>query len=767
MAISKAEIERDFKWRDISVSNEEKINDLLLQWEEAHERGEDLDAQTLCAEHTEFIEIIQKRIAALRRMDWMIGPQSNTDKPDTKIGMILAGRYRIDELIGEGGHGRVYRGFDPELQRPVAIKLPHSHKLNTNDLLEEARKVARLRHPGIVTVYDVGQHESEPFIISDFVSGKTLCEIGSLSPKEAAYLVAEISESLQAAHEQGFIHRDIKPANILIDQQGRPLLTDFGIATALDDSQSQVAGTLPYMAPEQLGDEPVHGDPRTDIWSLGVVLYELLTGKLPFDDPSPAKLADQIKSHVPLPPRGINSDITPALEDIVLKCLTKAPEERYETAAELSNALRTIKQKRTIQRSAILSLVVFLPLAIFGATNNWFAHSSTATINESPQIEGMYFDGQTRIVTPVARFAPCTLEAWVNPEHDANAAFIGSDIRGEYGLSLATHGGNLFAELLSGTVETNAHVTPGIWSHVAVVFNTEETILFLNGYEVKRGEPTEIFGDAPFVVGGLSYGSRELQFRGHMKLVRISEGERYDHDFMPEENFKTDATTVLLYDLKDISGDEITDLSGKGNHGELEESPITAAWPALKRHTLHFEGGAVIETPVKPFLPCTIEAWVLPRDSEGVQHIIGSSSLALTLRGSDLAPEGFTGFEAGNAEMQAGHWTHVAGVFTEEGTYLYVNGTKVWNSSAYKPEEDRSFLIGGGSTTSISEQFLGQIRCVRISRGERFSKSFIPDHDFASDDSTVLIYKGDDVDGLRVIDVSGNGNDGKWTITTE
>lgn len=747
------------------MSYEEKINDLLLQWEEAQERGEDLDVKTLCVDSPELIEIIQKRIAALRRMDWMT--RSPIDVPDTKIGMTLAGRYRIDELIGEGGHGRVYRGFDPELQRPVAIKLPHSHKLNTNDIIEEARKVARLRHPGIVTVYDVGQNEGESFIISDFVSGKTLCEVGSLSPQEAAYLVAEIAESLHAAHEQGFVHRDIKPANILIDQQGRPLLTDFGIATALDDTQTQVAGTLPYMAPEQLCDEPALGDPRTDIWSLGVVLYELLTGKLPFDDPSPAKLAEQIRSHVPLPPRGVDTDITPALESIVQKCLAKAPEERYETAAELSNALRTIRQKRTIQRSAMLSLVVFLPLVILGVTNNWFVHSSTATTNESPQIEGMYFDGQTRIVTPVARFVPCTLEAWVRPEHDAHAAFIGSDVRGEFGLSLATHGGNLFAELLSGTVESNAHVTPGIWSHVAVVFNTEETVLFLNGQKVATGEPTDIFGDAPFVVGGLSYGSRELQFRGHMTFVRISEGERYDHNFMPEEAYKTDDTTILLYDLRSSSGDKITDLSGKGNHGQLEESPITTAWPALKRHSLHFEGGAVIETPVKPFLPCTMEAWVLPRNSEGVQQIIGSSSLALTLRGSDLVPEGFTGFETGNSEVQAGRWTHVAGVFTEDESYLYVNGKKVWNSAACKPVEDSSFLIGGGSTTSISEQFLGQIRCVRIRRGERFSNSFTPDHDFAADDSTVLIYEGDDVDGLKVLDMSGNGNDGTWKITTE
>jgi serine/threonine-protein kinase len=203
----------------------------------------------------------------------------------------------------------------------VAVKLPNGRKLNTGDLLEEARKVARLRHPGIVTVYDVGQHDGEPFIVSDFVSGTTLSDAGPFIPQAAAHLVAEIAESLHAAHEQGCVHRDIKPANVLIDQRGRPLLTDFGIATASGEPSVLIAGTLPYMAPEQLGDDPAKGDPRTDIWSLGVVLYELLTGKLPFDAPSPAKLSEQIRGHVPLPPRGIKSDIPPALEAVVLKCL--------------------------------------------------------------------------------------------------------------------------------------------------------------------------------------------------------------------------------------------------------------------------------------------------------------------------------------------------------------------------------------------------------------------------------------------------------------
>lgn len=752
------------------MTDDEKVSDLLLRWEDAHERGEDLDAEILCADCPELTEAVRKRIAALRQMDWMTRPQSHANAPDPKVGMTLAGRYRIDGLVGEGGHGKVYRGFDPELQRPVAIKLPNDRRLNTSDLLEEARKVARLRHPGIVTVYDVGQHEGEPFIVSDFVSGTTLYEAGPFTPQQTAALIAEIAESLHAAHEQGFVHRDIKPANILIDQQGRPLLTDFGIATALEEAQTQITGTLPYMAPEQLGEEPPVGDPRTDIWSLGVVLYELLTGKLPFDDPSPAKLSEQIRNHVPLPPRGINSDIPPALEAIVLKCLAKAPEERYETAEQLAQALRTVQRKRLSFLPLFLGLIVLIPLVIFGAINgfDWGRSDPTPQVEEpSRQVEGMYFDGQTRIVTPLARFAPCTMEAWVRPEADAHAAFVGSDVRGEHGLSLGTHGGRLFAERLSGSVKTDAHVPSDQWSHVAVVFNTEKTVLFLNGVEVGSGEPTAIFGDAPFVVGGLSYGSRELQFRGNMKWVRISEGSRYDEDFSPDDNFQPDNRTVLLYDLRDVPGKQITDLSGKGNHGQLEESPVTAPWPELTRHTLHFEGGAVIETPVKPFPSCTLEAWVLPKTSDGIRHIVGSSSMSLTLRGFDLAPEGFTGHETGDPEVEAGRWTHVAGVFTKDGTLLFVDGRKVWNAAACTPIPEEQFLIGGGSTTDTSEQFLGQIRCVRISRGARFSKTFTPDNEFDADDETVLIYEGKSVGGLNVFDTSGSGNDGRWVVVED
>lgn len=556
------------------MKDEERISDLLLCWEEAQERGDDHDAETLCADCPELLEVVRKRIAALRRMDWMTRPQKSADEPDPKVGTTLAGRYRIDEWIGEGGHGKVYRGFDPELQRSVAIKLPNDRRVNTSDLLEEARKVARLRHPGIVTVYDVGQHDGEPFIVSDFVSGTTLCEAGPFTPQDAAGLISEIADSLHAAHEQGFVHRDIKPANILIDQQGRPLLTDFGIATVAGESQAQIVGTLPFMAPEQLGDDPANGDPRTDIWSLGVVLYELLTGKLPFDDPSPAKLCEQIRSHVPLPPRGIDPHIPPALEAVVLRCLSKAPEERYESGQQLAHALRTLMRPRTMRRWALLGVVLVVAATLIGtAVHLQSASTATATIISTAHLEGMNFDGQTRIVTPLDSFAPCTLEAWVTFTGDPSTQYvIGSDLPNFFGIGFGIEENCPNVETIRGGFRVNDRILPaGEWTHLVVVYGSAETRLYHNGRLVSVGLPTEVPSRAsPFVIGNVGEQHQQMFFNGNIRSVRISDGERYDTEFEPQSKLSSDSATVLLYDFEQSTGDVIEDLSGRENHGRRE-----------------------------------------------------------------------------------------------------------------------------------------------------------------------------------------------------
>ncbi len=332
-----------------------KLADLLLQWEEARDRGETLSPEELCAECPELLEPLRQQIAMLQEMAWMKqdAAEAQEEQPsesDPWLGQVLLGRYRIEQLISQGGFGRVYRGYDEELKRPVAVKLarpdrPLPEKL-AESLLEEARRAAKLRHPGIVSVYDVVREKDQVFLISQLVEGESLAELlqrRCFSPQEAARLVAEVAEALQHAHDCGFVHLDIKPENILLDSGGGPLLTDFGIAKTREQLAQQEAvatGTLPYMAPEQVAGEVQLVDARTDIHALGVLLYELLTGQQPYQGSNPATLREEILLRRPVPPRKRNPAVPRELEKVCLKALAKHPQERYATAEEMAQALR-------------------------------------------------------------------------------------------------------------------------------------------------------------------------------------------------------------------------------------------------------------------------------------------------------------------------------------------------------------------------------------------------------------------------------------------
>ncbi len=218
-------------------------------------------------------------------------------RPAPNAPRTLAGRYRLDEKIAEGGFAEVWKGYDLELRRAVAVKVPKAGRLlSTERFMAEARRVAGLKHPGVVPVFDVGRDGESCFIVSEFVEGGSLADrIAKDRPRqqEAVRLVAEVAETLAYAHRQGFVHRDIKPGNILIDQHGRALLADFGIARSPDDGAESGAvsfGTLAYMSPEQVEGQAV--DHRADIYSLGVVLYELLTGQLPHQGTDPVEAAE-------------------------------------------------------------------------------------------------------------------------------------------------------------------------------------------------------------------------------------------------------------------------------------------------------------------------------------------------------------------------------------------------------------------------------------------------------------------------------------------
>ena len=417
-------------------SRDDRFDEVIADYLDAIEAGQEPDEEDLLQRHADLAESLQAFFADHRRMRGFLGPSppateetsarervpvdAEADEPKTRPVAdeptlpvqdegpdslaIRLGDFRLIEEIARGGMGVVYRARQESLNRDVALKMIRAGDLADPEEIRrfrtEAESAAQLDHPGIVPIYQVGFEMGNHYFSMALIHGRSLAQMiehGPLAPLRAVEYISKVARAVHYAHGQGVIHRDIKPGNVLVDQNDEPKVTDFGLAKQIKEDEGmtmsgQILGTASYMPPEQASGNQDEVSVCSDVYSLGALLYAVTTGRAPFVGQNPLDILLDVLSEEPPAPRSLNDRIPRDLETVTLKCLQKAPQQRYATAAELADDLdrildgRPVKARRiTIAERAwrwckrkpasaatiLLSVVLLIAVPSFVVRNNW------------------------------------------------------------------------------------------------------------------------------------------------------------------------------------------------------------------------------------------------------------------------------------------------------------------------------------------------------------------------------------------------------------
>jgi serine/threonine-protein kinase len=334
------------------MMSSDRLIELLVEWEEGCRQGRAPTAEDLCPDDPTLQKALRQRIRQrerFRRLWTLQGQTTPAPAPALPAGPPQVEGFEILGTLGAGGMGVVYRARQASLDRLVALKViragAYANREELSRFRREAEAIARLQHPNIVQVYEVGEHQGLPCLALEYVGGGSLAERlrgAPLPPRQAAELALVLARAVQHAHERGVLHRDLKPANVLLTPDGTPKLTDFGLAKRLDVDAGEtrtgaVLGTPSYMAPEQAAGKTHEVGPAADVYALGAILYECLTGRPPFQGATMLETLEQVRAHDPVSPAALRPGVPRDLEVICLKCLEKEPRHRYPSAAALAN----------------------------------------------------------------------------------------------------------------------------------------------------------------------------------------------------------------------------------------------------------------------------------------------------------------------------------------------------------------------------------------------------------------------------------------------